>query len=331
MTIVGKMNFSGKSGKNVALPNRTTFVIKRKRNIQIFKDNMELLLLTIPALLCFIIFNYLPMFGLVIAFKNFHYDKGILGSDWVGLKNFEFFFTSQDAWRITRNTVGYGILFIVVGTIATVAFALLLSEIKKKNALKIYQTIIILPRFLSWVVVGFITYIMLNPVQGILNQALKVIGVEGVQWYSQVQYWPFIIVFVNVWNGIGMGCIIYYAALMGIDASMYEAAEIDGANRWQQAWYISVPSLIPLMVILNILAIGNIFRGDFGLFYNIPRNVGALYPATDIIDTYVFRGLRLGDIGMSSAVGFFQSIVGLIMVFTTNKIVTKIKPENALF
>lgn len=305
---------------------------KRKKNwIQVFRDNFELLLLTIPALLCFIIFNYLPMFGVIIAFKDFTYDKGILGSRWNGLKNFEFFFTSQDAWRITRNTIGYSMAFMVTGTIAAVAVALLLYEIRKKNALKIYQTIIILPRFLSWVVIGFITYIMLNPVYGVFNQVLKVFGIEGVQWYSSVQYWPFIIIFINIWHGVGMGSIVYYASLMGIDSSLYEAAEIDGASRWQQVWNISIPFLIPLMAILNILAVGNIFRGDFGLFYNIPRDVGRLYPATDIIDTYVFRGLKTGDIGMSSAVGFFQSFVGLVLVFTTNKIVKKVSPENALF
>ncbi len=302
-----------------------------KKKFQIFKDNLELLLLTIPALMLFIIFNYLPMVGTVIAFKNYRYDKGILGSDWVGFKNFEFFFTAQDAWRVTRNTIGYSMAFIVVGTVAAVVFALLLFEIRKRYALKAYQTIIILPRFLSWVVVGFIVYIMLHPIHGVFNQVVRMFGMENVQWYTQAQYWPFIIIFTNVWNGVGMGSIIYYASLMGIDNSMYEAAEIDGAKRLQQSWYISVPSLIPLITILNILAIGGLFRGDFGLFYNVPRNVGFLYPVTDIIDTYVFRGLRTGDIGMSSAVGFFQSIMGLVLIFITNKIVKKIRPENALF
>lgn len=313
----------------VPLPMAGTKV--KKSFFKRFAENFELLLLTLPALLCFLIFHYLPMFGVIIAFKDFNYEKGIFGSDWNGLKNFEFFFTSQDAWRITRNTIGYSIAFMVTGTIAAIFVALLLFEIRNKLALKVYQTVIILPRFLSWVVIGFITYIMLNPVSGIFNQILKIFGAEGIQWYSKPEYWPILLIVVNIWNGVGMGSIVYYASLMGIDSSLYEAAEIDGAGRWKQIWNISIPSLIPLIVVLNILAVGNIFRGDFGMFYNIPRDVGMLYSTTDIIDTYVFRGLRTGDIGMSSAVGFFQSFVGLVLVYATNITVKKFSPENALF
>lgn len=297
-----------------------------------FRSNFELSLLTIPALILFLLFHYAPMFGIVLAFKNYRYDKGIFGSDWVGFKNFEFFFTSQDAIRITRNTVGYSLTFMIVGTIAGLIIALLLFEIiKAKMATKFYQTTMILPRFLSWVVVGFITYAILNPSQGVLNQALAFVGVEPIQWYSDPKYWPVILTLVNLWNGVGMGSIIYFAGLMGVDKEQFEAAEIDGAGRWKKALYISIPALIPLVIILNILAFGGLFSGDFGLFYQIPRNIGGLYPTTDIINTYVFRGLRSGNIGMTAAVGFFQSFVGLILVVTANKIVKKISPDHSLF
>jgi putative aldouronate transport system permease protein len=291
----------------------------------------QLLLLSIPALLYFTIFNYLPMFGIILAFKSYSYNLGILGSEWIGLKNFEFFFTSQDAWRITRNTVGYGGLFIITGIIASVAIAILLFEIKKKIAIKSYQTIMILPHFLSWVIVSYFTYTLFQPEMGILNQILIAFDAKGIDWYSEPKYWPYILPIVNMWKTVGMNCIIYYAALMGIDSELFEAAKLDGATKVQQIFNISIPSLIPVITILFIMSIGNIFRGDFGLFYQIPRNMGALYPTTDIIDTYVYRGLRTGDIGITSAVGLFQSIVGLALVVGTNAIVKRFNPENSMF
>ncbi len=305
--------------------------IKKKHTLQTFKDNLELLILTLPAISYFLIFHYIPMFGLVIAFKDYRYHLGILGSKWVGFRHFGFFFQSQDAWRITRNTVSYGAAFIILGIFVAITIALLLYEIRSKIAIKIYQTTMILPRFLSWVIVSYITYTLLNPLHGVLNQILAVLGRPSVQWYTQPQYWPFILTTTHIWNSFGMSSIIYYAALMGIDPTLFEAATIDGANRWQQTWHISIPSLTPLMTILSILAIGNLFRGDFGLFYQIPRDVGVLYPATDIIDTYVFRGLRSGNISMTTAIGFFQSVMGLILVVGSNIIIRRIKPENALF
>ncbi len=294
-------------------------------------DNFELSLLVMPAFLYFFVFHYLPMFGIVLAFKEYRYDSGILGSAWVGFDNFLFFFKSIDAWRITRNTVAYSLAFIVIGTLANLSIALLLYEINQRRALKVYQTIMIIPRFLSWVIVSFITYIFLHPTMGVINQVIGTLGIEAIDWYTQPVYWPFILVFVNIWQGIGMGSIIYYAALMGVDQGIYEAAKIDGANRWKQTIHISIPSLIPLMTIMLILALGGIFRGDFGLFFQVPRDVGVLYPVTDIIDTYVFRGLRSGVIGRTSAIGLFQSFVGLIMILTTNAVIKKIKPENSLF
>lgn len=319
-TMVDEMSLS-RTCKNKAVKNK---------NLRMM-ENLELLLLTLPALICFTIFNYLPMFGTILAFKDFRYNLGILGSKWVGFKNFEFFFFSQDAWRITRNTVGYGVVFIVMGIICSVFVALLLFEVTNKVSIKIYQTTMILPYFLSWVIVGYITYALLNPSQGVINQLLKMIGAKPISWYAEPQYWPFILTVVNIWKTVGLNCIIYYASLMGINYELFEAAIIDGANRVQKTWYISIPSLIPLMTILSILAIGNLFRGDFGLFYQIPRDVGTLYPVTDIIDTYVYRGLRNGNIGMTTAVGLFQSVVGLILVVITNYIVKRINSDNSLY
>ena len=295
------------------------------------RDNRVLLLLTVPAILYFFIFHYLPMFGVIMAFKDFKYNLGILGSDWVGLKNLDFFFKSQDAWRITRNTVGYSLLFIVVGNAAATSIALLLFEIRNRLALKYYQTTMILPTFVSWVLVGYISYTLLNPNLGLLNQAITAMGFETVNWYSEPRYWPFILTVFSLWKGIGLSSIIYYAALMGTDPEIYEAAKIDGANRWKQSLHVSLPSLAPVMTIIVLLAIGDTFRGDFGLFYQIPRDVGVLYPTTDIIDTYVFRGLRGGQLGMTAAVGLFQSFVGLVLIVFSNAIIRKIKPENALF
>ena len=270
-----------------------------------FRANWELLLLCVPAIFCYIVFSYIPMIGLVMPFKNYKYNLGLFGSKWVGLKNFEFLFRSTDLWRITRNTVGYGLIFLVVGTVVNIGIALLLFEIKeRRGALKTYQTIMTFPNFMSWVIVGFITYAIFNPTLGVMNQLIRALGGKGVDVYSNPAYWPFIIPIVNAWKGLGMGSMMYLANLLGIDGSLYEAATIDGANRWQQTRYISIPNIIPLWTIMTILAVGGLFRGDFGLFFQIPRNIGLLYETTDIIDTFVYRGLQSNNYGQSSAVGF---------------------------
>lgn len=304
---------------------------RKKSQLTIFKENLPLLMLALPAIIFFIVFSYLPMFGVMIAFKDYSYAKGILGSDWIGFENFKFFFLSQDAWRITRNTMGYAIVFIIMNAVCAAAVALLMNEIKSRKAIKTYQTIMLFPNFLSWVVIGFVTYIILNPVLGTANQLLSVFGVEGVDWYAEPKYWPFILTICSIWKGIGMNAIIYYASLLGVDPALYEAATIDGANRWQKCKYISLPNLTSIITMMSILALGNIMRGDFGLFYQIPRDVGALYATTDVIDTYVYRGLRTGDIGITSAVGFLQSFVGICMTVVTNAIVKRIEPDNAMF
>lgn len=296
------------------------------------KDNLQLLSLALPTIVLLGVFAYWPMFGIILAFKDYKVPKGIFGSPWAGFKNFEFFFKSQDAWRITRNTLGLNFMFIIVGIICGVIFALIMFEVKKARHVKIYQTFSILPSFLSWVAVGYIVYALLEPSRGLLNQIIEFFGGEGIPWYYEAKYWPVILLITKIWQSVGLGSIIYYAALMGVDAELYEAADIDGASKLQKTWYVSLPQIVPIIIVMGILDIGKIFRADFGLFFNVTRNVGALYPTTDVIDTYVFRALMSqGNIGMSSAVGLFQSVVCFVTLMLTNAIVKKISPDNSLF
>ena len=312
-------------------------MIKERRKVKgkkkgHFKDNLQLLTLALPTIILLSVFSYWPMSGVVLAFKDYKVPKGIFGSPWVGFKNFEFFLKSQDAWRVTRNTIGLNLMFIVIGIICGVIFALIMFEVKKARHVKIYQTASIIPSFISWVAVGYIVYALLDPTRGLMNQILAFFGKEGISWYSEPKYWPFILLITKTWQGVGLGSIIYYAALMGVDNELYEAAEIDGAGKLQKTWYVSLPQIVPIIIIMAILDVGKIFRADFGLFYNVTRDVGALYPTTDVIDTYVFRALmQQGNIGMSSAVGLFQSVICFVTLMTTNFIVKKLSPDNALF
>ncbi|WP_212691390.1 ABC transporter permease [Vallitalea guaymasensis] len=297
-----------------------------------FKSQVEFFSMTLPVIIHIFIFCYIPMVGIIIAFKDFRYDKGIFGSEWIGFENFKFFFSSQDAWRVTRNTVLMNIIFIITNLIVCVVVAILMYQLTNRVFVKFYQTTMILPHFLSFVVVGFMTYALLNPVHGVLNQMLISMGFEPVNVYTSPKYWPFILPLINIWKTVGMGSVIYYAALMGINKEYLEAAAIDGANKWQVTTKIIIPFLVPVMTILTILAIGNIFRADFGMFYQITRNSSLLYETTDVIDTYIFRALRkFGDIGMSSAVGLYQSFVGFILVIVANTIVKKIDKDSAMF
>lgn len=277
------------------------------------------------------------MFGVVIAFKNLRitgkgFIHSLIHSEWVGLKNFQFLFKSSDAWLITRNTVLYNIVFIILGIIVPVFLAIILNEIISRKKAKFYQTAMFLPYFLSWVVVSYCIFAFLSPEKGYLNHLLNLFGMKSISWYSETKYWPFILTYMNVWKGAGYGTVVYIAAISGIDKTYYEAAMIDGASKWQQIKYITIPLLKPVITILFILSIGRIFNADFGLFYQIPKNSGALYPVTNVIDTYVYRGLTsLGEIGMSSAAGLYQSTVGLILILLSNFIVKKIDNENSLF
>ncbi|MBJ6361407.1 ABC transporter permease [Paenibacillus sp. GCM10012307] len=296
-----------------------------------FWRGKSLFLLSLPAMIIVFVFYYLPMFGIVIAFKDINYAKGIWGSDWAGLNNFKFFFQSQDAWRITRNTLLLNGLFIFIGIFCSVIIGLLLAELGRKWV-RIFQTVLFFPYFLSWVVVGFVTYILLNPTYGVIDKALELMNLTPVDWYSKPGYWPVILTLTYLWKNVGYTAIIFFTGLIAIDPTYYEAASIDGASRFQQIRKISIPLIVPLITLLVILNIGRIFYSDFGLFYFIPRDSGMLYPVTDVIDTYVFRALRVtGDIGMASAASLYQAVVGLVLVLTTNLIVRKFNKENALF
>ena len=309
-----------------------TAVIQKRNRKKIKKNEIELFSLCFIPLLCLFIFNYIPMFGIIIAFKDYRYNLGILGSKWVGFNNFKFFFESDTFTTILWNTLSMNLIFIVVGIMASVLVAILLFEISSRNATKVYQTMLITPNFLSWVVVSYMVYAFLNPQYGLLNGLLKLMGKEAIDWYATPNAWPVILTISSVWKNVGMDSVVYYAALMGLDTSLFEAAEVDGANKLQVTMKIVLPMLVPLISVLTILKIGNIFRADFGLFYQLTRNVGLLYSKTDVIDTYIFRTMRVvGDMGMSSAVGLMQSVVGFVLVILTNHISKKINPDNALF
>lgn len=293
--------------------------------------NLTLLALCIPGLICLFLFNYLPMGGIIIAFKKYAPMKGLFASEWVGLKNFEFFFTSQDMFRTIRNTVLYSITFLITDLLFGVLIAVLLYNLRTKVGLKVYHTIIMIPRFMSIIIIAYIVYALLSQQSGVLNRIIVSLGGTAIQWYTKPAYWPFILTIVHIWAGLGSGCLYYYSALTATDPTLYEAAEIDGANVLQKTWHISIPELIPIMVMMTILGIGGLFNGDIGLFYQVTRNTGLLYSTTDIINTYTYRALLAGSLEKSAAVGLFQSVVGLFLVVGTNAIVRKISPENSMF
>jgi putative aldouronate transport system permease protein len=299
--------------------------------------NRFMLLMILPGTIWFLIFAYLPMFGTVLAFKDFRispdgFFASVFNSEWVGFKNFEYLFTTNDAYIITRNTILYNLAFIILGLVFAVGFAIMLSELVNKRTAKVYQTGMFLPHFLSWVIISYFAFTFLSVDKGTLNQIITYFGGDPISWYSEAKYWPFILVFVGIWKGVGYNSVIYLAAITGIDKSYYEAAVIDGATKWKQVRYITIPLLKPLMIILTILAIGGIFRSDFGLFYQLPKDSGALYPVTNVIDTFVYRGLiNMGDIGMSTAAGLYQSLVGLILILVANYIVRRIEKDHAIF
>lgn len=302
------------------------------QNIKKLKRYIPLYLMLIPGAVYLMINNYAPMAGIVVAFKNYNYQKGIFGSDWNGIKNFTFLFKTKDAWTITRNTICYNLVFIILGTIAAITVAILLSEIKNTRAKKTYQTIILLPFLVSIVVVSYIVYGFLSTEYGLVNHLLQRFGSDKISWYSTEKYWPVILVMVHAWKNIGYNTILYYATLMGIDTSYYETAVVDGATRWQRIRYITLPSLIPTISILTLMSISKIFYSDFGLFYQVPMNSGPLIDVTNTIDTYVYRGLmETSNIGMSAAAGVYQSVVGFILVITANKLVSKFDEDSALF
>lgn len=302
------------------------------RIVQHFKRYWRLHVLALPCLAFLIVFCYMPMFGLTLAFQNYSVAKGFLGSEFVGFKNFEFLFKTQDAWRITRNTVLYNLVFITLQTSLSVLVAVVFNELYIKRLAKTLQTMLIMPNFLSMAVVGIIVYAFLNSRDGILNSVLGSLGMKTRNWYTYKSIWPFLLVFVKMWKDVGYGAIVYVASISGISQEYYEAAVLDGATKVQQARYVTIPHLRHIIVIMLILSLGGIFRGDFGLFYNVTQNNGALYEYTDVIDTYIYRALTtLGNTGMSAAAGLYQSLVGFVLVMLSNLVVRRIDEESALF
>jgi putative aldouronate transport system permease protein len=286
----------------------------------------------IPALAYYFIFSYLPMAGVVLAFKDLDFSLGIFGSKWTGFKNFEFFFVSGKAFLVTLNTVMYNVAFISIGTFMNITIAIILSEMTGRIFKKAAQTMLLMPYFISWVVVSAILFNILNYEFGQFNTILKSLGKEPVDVYGEPLYWKYILVALHVWKGMGYGSIVYLAAIMGIEREMYEAAEIDGATIWQQIWYITLPSLKPTIIILLLLSVGGIFRGNFDMFYQTIQNNGPLFDATDVIDTFVFRSLIFTkEFGMSAAAGLYQSVLCFCILNLVNSLVRKIDPEYRLF
>ncbi|MDR2103524.1 MAG: ABC transporter permease subunit [Treponema sp.] len=292
-----------------------------------------LFLMAVPGLVYFFINNYLPMGGLVVAFKDYNFRLGIWGSHFIGLDNFRFLFRTKDAFIITRNTILYNAGFIVFNTVFSVTVAIVLNEVRFRFASRLYQTIILLPYLISMIIVSYLTFSLFSTDQGFIDKTLlPLFGKNPVSWYAEANYWPVILNIVSLWKSFGFYTVIYLSSIVGIDRTYYEAAGLDGANKIQVIFNITIPHIMPVVSVMVLLAVGRIFYSDFGLFYRVPMNSGPLFNATNVIDTYVYRGLiLLGDIGMTAAAGLYQAVVGFILVFATNLIVRRVNPENALF
>jgi len=305
---------------------------QKTRSKRRFKRWLPVFVMGLPGFIYLFINNYMPMYGLIVAFKKFNYKLGITESPWNGIENFKFLFANNDAWEITRNTILYNFVFIILDCVCCIALAIFLNEIRKKTTKKFYQTVILLPYLMSMVVVSYLTYAFIGDRTGLINGILEFFGKETIQFYSTKSYWPFILVFVRMWRTIGYGTIIYLSTIVGFGDDYFEAAELDGATKWQQIRHITIPLLKPTIIMLTTLSVGNIFRSDFGLFYQVPRNQGLLYDVTDTIDTYVFRALmKNGNVGLSSAAAFYQSIICFITILVFNGIIRKLSKEDSLF
>lgn len=303
------------------------------------KKTLMLLSMVAPGALWLLLLRYLPMGGIILAFKNYKiYPKdptflnNLIHSKWVGLDNFKFLFTTGDSWVMIRNTLAYNIVFIILGVIIPVAFAIMMSELSKKFVAKTYQTLMFFPYFLSWVVVSYFLNAFIDAQYGLIPMAQRAAGETAVSWYTTPGPWPYIIVFANLWKNVGYSTVLYLAAITGIDQTQYEAAAIDGASKWQQILHVTLPNLRTMIAILFILNVGKIFNADFGLFWNVPMQNGALFSVTQVIDTYIYRVLmNTGNIGQSTAAGLLQNIVGFICIIGANAVVKKIDPDSTLF
>ena len=294
------------------------------------KKHWMLLLMLAPALLYVVIFSYVPMTGIVLAFKNYQYAGGIYGSPWTGLDNFKALLVAGKLGQVTRNTLLYNVAFLFLGVIFEMGSAILLNELFGKWFKKIVQSFMFLPYFISWVVAGAIMYNIFNYERGVFNHVLNMLGAGAFDLYNTPAAWPFVLIFLKIWKQTGYGSVVYLAAITGLDQEMFEASAIDGANAWQKIRYITIPSLIPTMMILVLMGIGNIFRGDFGLFYQTVKSSALLQPVTDVIDTYVFL-INNSDIGVSAAAGLYQSVLCFVTITICNKLVKKVEPDYALY
>ena len=302
------------------------------------RDDTELTLLGLPATVWFVVFCYLPMFGLIIAFKNFKLSPGqgflysLFHSDWAGFDNFKFFLTSNTFGLLLRNTILYNLVFIIINLVLPVTLAIIINQLYSKFASKCYQTMMFLPYFMSWVVVSYFVYAFLNPDKGLANSIIMGLGGEKVMWYSAPQYWPFILVFMSTWKSMGYNMVVYLASITGIDGSLYEAAILDGATKWQQAKYITLPSIKPMIIIMFILNIGKIFYSDFGLFWQVTQRVPAsLYNTVSTFDTFIFQSLQSQiSIGQTAAAGLFQAVCCCVTILITNFIVSKVDEDSAI-
>ena len=303
------------------------------------KKTLMLLTMVAPGAIWLLLLRYLPMGGIILAFKNYNiYPKdpsflnNLIHSKWVGLDNFKFLFTTGDSWVMIRNTLAYNIVFIILGVIIPVAFAVMMSELSKKFVAKTYQTLMFFPYFLSWVVVSYFLNAFIDAQYGLIPMAQRAAGETAVSWYTTPGPWPYIIVFANLWKNVGYSTVLYLAAITGIDQTQYEAAAIDGASKWQQILHVTLPNLRTMIAILFILNVGKIFNADFGLFWNVPMQNGALFSVTQVIDTYIYRVLvNTGNIGQSTAAGLLQNIVGFICIIGANAVVKKIDSDSTLF
>ncbi|MCH5352604.1 MAG: sugar ABC transporter permease [Acutalibacter sp.] len=305
---------------------------KKKKKIQ-WSKYIPVYIMALPGFIYLIINNYLPMFGVTIAFKDLDFKKGLLASPWAGFKNFEYLFRSKDALLITRNTVLYNVLFIFLGMFIGVTLAICLNELRSKLVMRTYQSAILIPYLMSWVIASYLVYALLAPDVGLLNKTiLPALGMKPVNWYTTTGPWPLILTLANIWKSSGFGMVIYYSSIIGISTELYEAAEIDGASKWQQIKSITLPLLKPTIITLTILNLGRIFSSDFGLFYQVPKNSGILYPVTRTLDVYVYNALmNNNDFAMSSAASVYQAVVGFIFIMTANGIIRKVSSEDALF
>lgn len=296
------------------------------------RENWMLLAMLLPATLFVLVFNYLPMSGIVLAFKSFNYQAGIFGSPWNGLANFRFLYISGKLWTLTRNTMLYNIAFIIVNTVMEVSMAIFINEMRCKWFKKTFQSFIFLPHFISWVVVVAIVQALFSYEYGTINNLIELLGGTRLNINTNAAIWPTLMVALNAWKSVGYGSVVYLSSITGIDPGLYEASELDGANKWQQIFHITIPSLLPTIMIMFLLAVGRIFRGDFGMFYQLVGNNGVLLTTTDILDTYIYRSM-LGstNLGMTAAAGFYQSVLCFVTIMAVNGLVKKIDPDYSLF